>query len=95
MIEDGEIGIRTRSKTDQVAFNATLVSDPGEPKTFRKAMDGKTRDKWEPSARAEINNLLSRDSWHKFPRKNFKDGKPIPVKWIFKVKEEQDGSKRF
>ena len=58
MIEDGEIGIRTRSKTDQVAFNATLVSDPGEPKTFRKAMDGKNRDKWEPSARAEINNLL-------------------------------------
>ena len=58
-------------------------------------MDGKNRDKWEPSARAEINNLLSRDSWHKFPRKNFKDGKPIPVKWIFKVKEEQDGSKRF
>jgi hypothetical protein len=41
-IEDDEIGMRTRSKTDQVAFNATLSSDPGEPKTFRKAMVGGT-----------------------------------------------------
>ena len=41
-LEDDEIGMRTRSKTDQVAFNATLSSDPGEPKTFRKAMVGGT-----------------------------------------------------
>jgi len=46
MIEDYEIGIKTRSKTDQVAFNETPVSDPGEPKTFRKAMNGKNRDKY-------------------------------------------------
>ncbi|KAI2508807.1 hypothetical protein MHU86_5541 [Fragilaria crotonensis] len=49
-IEDDEVGVRTRSRTDQVAFNATLSSDPGEPKTFRKAMDGKNGVKWKPSA---------------------------------------------
>ena len=95
-IEDDEIRIRTCSKTDQVALNATLVSDPGEPNTFRKSMDDKNRGKWEPSsARAEIKTFLTRDAWHEFPRENLKDCKPLPVKWIFKVKDEQDVSKRF
>ena len=67
-IEDKEIGMRTRSKTDQGAFNATLSSDPGEPKTFWKAMDGRNRHKWVPSAKEEINNFLSREAWKKFPR---------------------------
>ena len=26
-VEDEEIGIRTRSKTDQMAFNATILND--------------------------------------------------------------------
>ncbi|KAI2507514.1 Reverse transcriptase (RNA-dependent DNA polymerase) [Fragilaria crotonensis] len=94
-IEDDEVGVRTRSRTDQVAFNATLSSDPGEPKTFRKAMDGKNGVKWKPSAIVEINNFLSRDAWKKFPREMLKGRKPIPVKWIFKIKEEQDGSLRY
>ncbi|KAI2492351.1 GAG-pre-integrase domain [Fragilaria crotonensis] len=72
-----------------------LTSDPGEPKTFKQAVEGREKDKWVPSAKAEINNFLSRDAWQKFPRKNLDNRKPIPVKWIFKVKEEQDGSKRY
>jgi Reverse transcriptase (RNA-dependent DNA polymerase)/Zinc knuckle len=94
-IEDDTPGVRTRSMTDQTAFNAVLTSDPGEPKTFRQAMDGPNKDKWVPSAKAEINNFLSRDAWQKFPRKDLLDRKPIPVKWIFKVKEEQDGTQRY
>ncbi|KAI2494659.1 hypothetical protein MHU86_19888 [Fragilaria crotonensis] len=90
-IEDDEVGVRTRSRTDQVAFNATLSSDPGEPKTFRKAMDGKNGVKWKPSAIVEINNFLSRDAWKKFPREMLKGRKPIPVKWIFKIKESKMG----
>ncbi len=58
-IEDNKVGVRTRSRTDQVAFNATLSSDPGEPKTFRKAMNGKDGHKWKPPAIMEINNFLS------------------------------------
>ena len=42
-----------------------------------------------------INNFLSRDAWQKFPRKDLANRKPIPVKWIFKVKEEQDGTQRY
>jgi hypothetical protein len=39
--------MRSQSKMDQVAFNVTLSSDPGESKTFWKAMDGRNRHKWE------------------------------------------------
>ncbi|KAI2491012.1 hypothetical protein MHU86_23547 [Fragilaria crotonensis] len=58
-------------------------------------MDGKNGVKWKPSAIVEINNFLSRDAWKKFPREMLKGRKPIPVKWIFKIKEEQDGSLRY
>jgi hypothetical protein len=78
--------MRTQSKTDQVAFNATLSSDPGEPKTFWKAMDGRrNRHKCVPSAKEEINNFLSCEAWKKFPREALKGRKPITVKWIFKI----------
>ena len=69
---DEEIGMFTRSKTDQVAFIATLRSDPGVPKTFQKAKDGRNRHKWVPSAKEEINNFLSREAWKKFPREALK-----------------------
>jgi hypothetical protein len=58
-------------------------------------MEGPNKDKWVPSAKAEINNFLSRDAWQKFPRKDLAGRKPIPVKWIFKIKEEQDGTQRY
>jgi hypothetical protein len=63
-IEDGEIGICTRSKTDQVAFNATLSRIP---ETFQKAMDRRNRHNWVPSAKEEINNFLSREARKKYP----------------------------
>jgi hypothetical protein len=102
VIEEDGSGMRTRSqqvtfltKKGQVAFSAVLTSDPGEPKTFRLAMDGKEGAKWKPSAKAEIMNFLSRKAWRKYPRKKLKGRKPIPVKWIFKKKDEQDGSVRY
>ena len=58
-------------------------------------MDGRNRHKWVPSAKEEINNFLSREAWKKFPREALKSRKPIPVKWIFKIKIEQDGTLRF
>jgi hypothetical protein len=66
VIEDDGSGMRTRSqqvtfltKKGQVAFSAILTSDPGEPETFRLAMDGKDGAKWKPSAKSEIMNFLS------------------------------------
>jgi hypothetical protein len=77
-------------KTDKVVFNVTLSSNPGEPKTFQKAMHGQNRHKWVPSAKEKINYFLSREAWKKFPREALKGCTPIPVKWMFKIKIEQD-----
>jgi hypothetical protein len=68
-IEDGEIGTCTRSKTDQVAFYATLSRIL---ETFRKAMDRRNRHSWVQSANEEINNFLSREARKKFPREALK-----------------------
>ena len=47
VIEDDGLGMRMRSRQvtfltrkGQVAFSAILTSDAGEPKAFRRAMDG-------------------------------------------------------
>jgi hypothetical protein len=97
LIENDEPGTRTRSRTRiaHLVFNTMLTSDPGEPKTFRAAVNGPKKQEWIPSAKSEINNFISRDAWKKFPRDKFDGRKPIPVKWIFKIKEEQDGTLRY
>ncbi|KAI2509134.1 GAG-pre-integrase domain [Fragilaria crotonensis] len=97
VIENDEPGTRTRSRTRiaHLVFNTMLTSDPGEPKTFRAAVTGPKKQEWIPSAKSEINNFISRDAWKKFPRDKLNGRKPIPVKWIFKIKEEQDGTLRY
>ena len=41
----------------------------------------------------EVNNFLSRKSWVSIKRSKVKSKgrKPLPVKWVFKSKEEPDG----
>jgi hypothetical protein len=97
LIENDEPGTRTRSRTRiaHLVFNTMLTSDPGEPKTFRAPVNGPKKQEWIPSAKSEIYNFISRDAWKKFPRDKLDGRKPIPVKWIFKIKEEQDGTLRY
>ena len=51
-----------------VVFSATLTSDPGEPQTFREAVDGPAKEKWLPSTKAEVLNFINRDAWKKRER---------------------------
>ena len=48
---------------------------------------------WKMSAISEVNNFLSRKAW--IPTKRIvvksKGRKPVPVKWVFKSKEEAGG----
>jgi hypothetical protein len=73
-----------------------LSSDFGEPKTFNEAWQGPEREKWKPSMKKEIMNFLNRGAWVSVLRiVALKSGKKIlKVKWVFKIKDEQDGSKR-
>ena len=43
----------------------------------------------------KINNFLSPEAWKKFLREVLKRFKLITVKWIFKIKIEQDGTVQF
>ena len=57
-MEEDDIGVQTSSMMDQAAFNVTLSSDPGDLKTFCKAMGGKGKLNWELPAQSEANNFL-------------------------------------
>jgi hypothetical protein len=74
-----------------------LSSDFGEPKTFKEAWNGIEQEKWKPSMGSEVMNFLNRKAWTKITReKASKTGKKIlKVKWVFKKKDEQDGSIRY
>ena len=79
------------------AFDVGLVLDPGDPSTFKEATQGVEKEKWLPSAKDEVLNFLNRKAWKKKKRsKVFALGrKPVPVKWVFKKKLEQDKSTRY
>jgi hypothetical protein len=56
---------------------------------------GMGRKERKPSMGSEVMNFLNRKAWTKIPRdKADRSGKKIlKVKWVFKKKDEQDGSR--
>jgi hypothetical protein len=97
-------GIRTRNRvyvvdvvTDEVVFNAEAVnSDADTPKTFHAATRSQLRKYWIKAARREINNFMKRGAWKKVKRSNLPKGKrPLKVKWVFKIKENETGEQRY
>jgi hypothetical protein len=79
-------------------YNTSLVSDPGEPKSYKQAMNGPEKEKWKESIKQEFDNFLSRNAWKKVSRHevvNQKKRKLITTKFVFKKKVEQDKSIRY
>jgi hypothetical protein len=72
-----------------------VMSDPGEPRSLKDALSGPKAAEWEESIKYEINNFLKRDAWKKIPLSQVQaEGrKPIRTKTVFKIKDEQDGTK--
>ena len=72
-------------------------SDPLEPGTFRKAMDGKDGHHWFPSAIREALNFVKRGAWQIRPKSEpiSQGRREIPCKWIFKRKSTPDLIKSF
>ena len=75
-------------------FNTAIQSDPGEPKTFKQAMQSEDWEMWSKAIKAEINNFLSRDAWQFVKRAEVKakGRRLIPTKHVFKRKIELDPS---
>ena len=74
-----------------------LVSNVGEPKDFWKAASSKEMKQWMKASYNECFNFIKRKAWQTTLREAVKKlkRKVIPVKWVYKKKQEQDGSIRF
>jgi hypothetical protein len=97
-------GIRTRSRayvvdvvSDEVVFNAEAVNSEGNaPKTFKQAEQSELREQWMGAVRREIDNFVKRNAWKRVKRSDLPKGKrPLKVKWVFKVKENETGDQRY
>jgi hypothetical protein len=105
-LEDVDLseGIRTRSQvyvvdvvTDEVVFNAKAVNSDGDaPKTFHAATKSQLRKYWIKAACREINNFMKRGAWKRVKWSELPKGKrPLKVKWVFKIKENETGDDRY
>ena len=98
IVEIDEAPGEEEDRNDEIhyVFNAALSSDPGEPKSIGEALQSKNRLCWIQAIRKEIENFLSRKAWRKVNRTVLAPGqRPISTKWVFKIKNEQDGSVRY
>ncbi len=72
---------------DEEIFTASRVP---EPATFKEAMESEHRAEWLQAMNEEVSSLLQQRTWEYVP---IPPGvKPIPVKWVFKVKRDGQGN---
>ena len=71
----------------------SISTDSGEPDTLKEAMTRPNGHLWKMSSISEVNNFLSRKAWIPTKRSviKAKGRKLVPVKWVFKIKEEAGG----
>ena len=70
-----------------------LLTDAGEPECFDEAIQGNDSIKWELAMKDEMRSLQKNGTWSltKLPA-----GKKIlQNKWVYRLKEESDGSRRY
>jgi len=70
-----------------------LLTDAGEPECYDEACQGEDASKWELAMKEEMKSLISNQTWElaKLPEGK----KSLQNKWVFRIKEEHDGSKRY
>ncbi|KAE8695627.1 Potassium transporter 10 [Hibiscus syriacus] len=70
-----------------------LLTDNGEPECYDEAMQVEDSVKWESSMKDEMDLLMSNQTWELAELPPGK--KALHNKWIYRIKEEHDGSKRY
>ena len=82
---------------DMFLMHTCIQSDPGEPNSWKEALDGTEREWWLKSITAEFNNFIRRGGWEFVPLKRVTESgrRLVPTKLVFKKKDEIDGSVRF
>ncbi|CAN1807780.1 Retrovirus-related Pol polyprotein from transposon TNT 1-94 [Linum perenne] len=70
-----------------------LLTDGGEPECYAEACQAADASKWELAMKEEMNSLNSNQTWELAELPAGK--KALHNKWVYRVKEEHDGSKRY
>ena len=72
------------------------MTEHGDPKSFLEASKGPDAEKWMQASGNEAMNFIKIGSWRKKLRSEVKEEgrKIIGTKWVYKTKDEQDGSIR-
>jgi len=70
-----------------------LLTDGGEPEGYDEACQTTDASKWELAMKDEMKSLISNQTWEltKLPIGK----KTLHNKWVYRVKEDHDGSKRY
>ena len=75
------------------ALHYILLIDRGEPESYDEVLQDKELVKWELAMKDEIDSLMSNQMW---PLVELPKGKKaLHNKWVYRIKEECDGNKRY
>ncbi len=80
-----------------LCFMTEISLDPGLPETLREALGTRDMEEWKEALTNEILNFLEHEAWRRVPMSQvLSEGqKAIPMKPVFKIKDEQDGSEQY
>ena len=79
-----------KENNETVAWAFAADAEIHEPSTIEEAMSGQYATEWKEALDSEMASLMAHDTWtiEDVP----KGVKPIPCRWVFKVKRAADGS---
>ncbi|MHC6131859.1 reverse transcriptase domain-containing protein, partial [Serratia marcescens] len=102
-VEEPAVVLRrsTRERKKKVIFDPSaslvhsciLLTDAGEPESYREALASGSRSQWERAMKEEMTSLYKNQTWDLVPLPEGR--KALLNKWVFRVKDEADGAKRF
>jgi len=96
-IETATVDLAINHNMELLCFTTEISLDLGSSKTLRDALSGPDAEQWQAAIVEEIMNFLKRNAWQRVPMSQVCDEgqKPIPTKPMFKIKDEQDGTKCY
>ncbi|RVW87666.1 Retrovirus-related Pol polyprotein from transposon TNT 1-94 [Vitis vinifera] len=74
-------------------LNYLLLTDGGEPECYDEALQDENSSKWELAMKDEMDSLLGNQTWELTELPVGK--KALHNKWVYRIKNEHDGSKRY
>lgn len=93
-LRDRSITTGPKCFDDVILAAAEKIDNPNkpfkEPSTFKEAMDSPDKHKWLEAIQSEMTSLNVNETWDLVDLP--KGRKPLPCKWVFKVKMNHDGS---